>query len=154
MPLNRAFIGRSYRAGGTFEVSREHIRRFAEAIGDRNPAYLDPEAAKALGHPDVIAPPTFLTTVGLSLADGNGPLSHPDLGLDFGRVVHGEQRFTHHRPVRPGDVLTATTTVTDIRDVGSNELMTMDVTISTVEGETVCTARNVIVSRGTAGTPT
>ena len=47
MPLNRAFIGRSCEASGTFEVSREHIRRFADAIGDRNPIYRDPEAAKA-----------------------------------------------------------------------------------------------------------
>jgi acyl dehydratase len=150
MPLNRAFIGRSYRAGGTFEVTREHIRRFAVAIGDLNPAYLDPEAAKALGHPDVIAPPTFLTTVGLSLADGNGPISDPDLGLDMGLVVHGEQHYLHHRPVRPGDVLTATTTVVDIRDAGANELMTMQTEIVTTEGEPVCTSRNVVVSRGTA----
>lgn len=150
MPLNRAFIGRSYRAGGTFEVSREHIRRFADAIGDRNPIYRDLEAAKAAGHPDVVAPPTFLTTIGLSLRDGNGPLFDPDLGLDYGRVVHGEQRFVHHRPVRPGDVLTADTTVTDIRDAGANELMTLTMEIRTVEGELVCTARNVVVSRGTA----
>jgi acyl dehydratase len=153
MPLNRAFIGRSYRAGGTFEVSREHIRRFTEAIGDANPAYVDPDAAKSLGHPDVIAPPTFLTTVGLSLADGNGPLSDPELGLDYGRVVHGEQRFVHHRPARPGDVLTSSTTVEAIRDAGANELMTMRMEIRTTDGEPVCTGYNLIVSRGTAATP-
>lgn len=150
MPLNRAFIGRSTKAVGTFEVSREHIRRFADAIGDANPIYRDPAAARAAGHPDVIAPPTFLTTVGLSLAGGNGPLDDPDLGLDFGMVVHGEQRYVHHRPVRPGDVLTARTTIDDIRTAGSNEIMSMRVEMVTTEGETVCTAHNVIVSRGTA----
>lgn len=150
MPLNRAYVGRSYDAEGRFEVSREHIRRFADAIGDPNPAYRDPAAARAQGHPDVIAPPTFLTTVGLSLRDGNGPLSDSDLGLDYGRVVHGEQRFVHHRSVVPGDVLTARTTVSDIRDAGANELLTLTTEIRTVEGETVCTARNVVVSRGTA----
>lgn len=150
MPLNPAFVGRSFRAEGTFEVSREHIRRFAVAIGDPNPVYVDPEAAKAAGHPDVIAPPTFLTTIGLSLPNGNGPIFDPDLGLDYGRVVHGEQQYVHHRPVRPGDVLTAATTVTDIRTAGSNEILTMTTEISTVEGEVVCTARNVVVSRGTA----
>ena len=76
MPLNRDFIGRTYDGNGTFEVGREHIRRFAQAIGDTNPAYVDPAAAKALGHPDVIAPPTFLTTVGMSLS-GSGPISDP-----------------------------------------------------------------------------
>jgi acyl dehydratase len=149
MPLNRDLIGRSYDSAGSFEVSREHIRRFAQAIGDTNPAYTDPAAAKALGHPDVIAPPTFLTTVGMSLG-GRGPISDPELGLNYSLVVHGEQRFVHHRPVRPGDVLTAKTTIEDIRNAGTNELMKMRMDISTTDGELVCEAFNLIVSRGTA----
>jgi len=149
MPLNRDFIGRTYDGGGTFEVGREHIRRFADAIGDSNPAYTDPEAAKALGHPDVIAPPTFLTTVGMSLS-GSGPVHDPDLGLNYAVVVHGEQRFVHHRPVRAGDVLSATTTIEDIRDAGKNELMKMRMDIKAADGELVCEAYNLVVSRGTA----
>jgi acyl dehydratase len=149
MPLNRDLIGRSYDSEGTFEVSRELIRRFAEAIGDTNPAYTNPAAAKALGHPDVIAPPTFLTTVGMSMA-GTGPVFDPELGLDYALVVHGEQRFVHHRPARPGDVLTAKTTIEDIRDAGTNELMKMRMDISTTDGELVCEAFNLVVSRGTA----
>ena len=150
MPLNRDFIGRSFRSEGTFEVSREHIRRFADAIGDPNPVYRDRAAAQALGYRDVIAPPTFLTTVGMSLRGGNGPTTDPGLGLDFGRVVHGEQRYLHHRPVHPGDVLTSESTIVDIRDAGANELLTMQLEIRTADGEPICTATNVIVSRGTA----
>jgi acyl dehydratase len=147
MALNRDLIGRSYDSEGTFEVSREHIRRFAQAIGDKNPAYTDPEAAKALGHPDVIAPPTFMTTVGMSLA-GGGPISDPE--LDYSLVVHGEQRFVHHRPARPGDDLRAKTTIEDIRNAGGNELLKMRMDITTTDGELVCEAYNLIVSRGTA----
>jgi acyl dehydratase len=149
VPLNRDLIGRAYDSAGSFEVSREHIRRFAQAIGDDNPAYTDVEAAKELGYPDVIAPPTFLTTVGMSLS-GGGPISDPELGLNYALVVHGEQRFVHHRPVRPGDVLTAKTTIEGIRDAGTNELMRMRMDISTSEGELVCEAYNLVVSRGTA----
>jgi acyl dehydratase len=152
VPLNQDCVGRSYEATGSFEVSREHIRIFADAIGDRNPAYRDRDAARALGHPDVIAPPTFLTTVGLSLATGGGggPLSDPDLGLDFTRVVHGQQRFVHHRPVVPGDVLRMRTTVESIRAAGSNEFLSMRDDIIAADGEVVCTAYNLVVSRGTA----
>ena len=149
MPLNREAIGRTYRSEGTFEVSREHIRRFADAIGDPNPLYRDREAARAAGHDDVIAPPTFLTTIQMSLG-GPSPISDPDVGVDYSRVVHGEQRFVHHRPVRPGDTLTAETTITDIRTAGANELLTMSQEIRTTGGERVCTAYNVVVSRGTA----
>jgi acyl dehydratase len=90
-----------------------------------------------------------MTTLGFSLG-GRGAMSDGDLGLDYSRVVHGEQRFVHHRPIRPGDELTATTYIDDIRDAGANELMTMRMVISTTAGELVCEATNVVVSRGTA----
>ncbi|MBV9487050.1 MAG: MaoC family dehydratase N-terminal domain-containing protein [Frankiaceae bacterium] len=149
MPLNRDFIGRSYEGGGTFEVGREHIRRFAQAIGDSNPIYVDPDAARAAGHKDVIAPPTFLTAVGMSLAS-SGPISDPGLGLNYALVVHGEQKFVHHRPVSPGDVLSSKTTIESIRDAGANELMLMRQDITDADGELVCEAFNMVVSRGTA----
>jgi len=148
MPLNREFIGREYASDQTYEVSREMIRKFADAIGDQNPAYRDIEAAKALGHPDVIAPPTFLTVLGFRL--GVGPIGDSDLGLNYALVVHGEQKYVHHRPVRAGDVLTQTSLIEDIRDAGKNELMTIRQEIRTTEGESVATAYNTIVSRGTA----
>jgi acyl dehydratase len=149
MPINRDFIGREYPAGETYEVSRELIRRFAAAIGDANPAYTDIEAAKADGHPDVIAPPTFLTVLGFRYS-GHGPLADPALGLNYALVVHGEQRFVHHRPVRAGDVLTVTSSVVDIRDAGRNELMTTKMAVSTSDGEPIADMFSTIVSRGTA----
>ncbi len=147
MPLNRDFVGRSARSDEPFEVTRGDIRRFAVAIGDENPAYLDPKAAAELGHPDIIAPPTFLITLGTSGAGAF--LSDPALGLRFEMVVHGEQRFDLHRPVRAGDQLDATTRIADIRDAGRNELMTL-VSDITCAGEPVATVTNTIVSRGTA----
>ena len=149
MPLNPAAVGRTYRSDGEIEVSREHIRRFADAIGDPNPAYRDVTAARALGYADVIAPPTYLTTVTLSMG-GPNPIYDPEVGVDYALVVHGEMRFVHHRPARHGDVLTAVTTITDIRSVGANEIMTMTIEMRTTADEPVCTAYNVVVSRGTA----
>ena len=147
MPLNREFVGRSARSDEPFEVTRGDIRRFATAIGDANPVYVDREAAKAAGHPDVIAPPTFLITLGMS--GGAGFLADPALGLRFEMVVHGEQRFDLHRPVRAGDQLDSDTRIADIRDAGRNELMTL-VTEVSCAGEPVATVTNTIVSRGTA----
>lgn len=149
MAVNRDFIGREFPAPDPYEVGREHIRRFAEAIGDLSPAYLDPEAAKALGHPDVIAPPTFLTVLGFRFV-ASGPVADPGLGLDYSLVVHGEQAFELHRPVVAGDVLRSTTRVDDIRDAGRNELITTVTEVSDASGAPVATLRNTIVSRGTA----
>ncbi|HEX3908149.1 MAG TPA: MaoC family dehydratase N-terminal domain-containing protein [Mycobacteriales bacterium] len=149
MPVNREFIGREYPTSDTYEVSRELIRRFAEAIGDANPAYTSVEAAKALGHPDVVAPPTFLTTLQFRFAL-EGPVADPGLGLNYAMVVHGEQRFVHHRPVYAGDVLSATSSVIDIRDAGSNELMTTRISVIDAAGQPVSDMYSTLVSRGTA----
>lgn len=148
MPLNRDFIGRSFPASAPYEVSRVKIKDFANAIGDSNPAYLDTDAAKALGHPDVIAPPTFAIVISFQM--GAQVVFDQGLGLDYSRVVHGEQSFTYVRPIHAGDVLVGTPRITDIRDAGRNELLTWEAVITTVDGEHVCTAVNTLVSRGTA----
>jgi acyl dehydratase len=148
MPLNRDLVGREYPAAESYEVSRELIRRFAEAIGDDNPAYTDVAAARSLGHADVIAPPTFLTVLGFRYRDG-GPVTDPALGLDYSLVVHGEQRFVHHRPVRAGDVLSVSSAVVDIRDAGRNELLTTRTSVRAGD-EPVADLFSTIVSRGTA----
>jgi acyl dehydratase len=148
VPLNRDFVGRTAASSQPFEVTRGDIRRFALAIGDPNPLYLDPEAAKAAGYPDVIAPPTFL--ISASTGEGAGGLiGHPDLGLVYAMVVHGEERFAFHRPVHAGDVLDSVTRIDSIRDSGRNEYMTLVTEVSS-NGEPVATVTNTIVSRGTA----
>jgi len=147
MAVNPALVGRTYPAGEPYEVSREKIREFADAIGDANPAYRDRGAAAALGHQDVIAPPTF--AIVLSFGAGRTVIEDPELGVDYSRVVHGEQGFTYDRPIRAGDVLVATSTIRAVRSAGRNEILTVDCTIATSDGEHVCTATNTLVVRGT-----
>lgn len=144
MALNRDFIGRSFPPTEPYEVSRVKIREFADAIGDHNPIYRDREAAKAAGHPDVVAPPTFPIVVSL----GNAGLADPDLNLNYAMVVHGEQRFEYTRPMRAGDVVTCTSTITEIRSIGNNEKMVIETDVKTVEGELICKSYNTIVERG------
>ena len=146
MALNPQFIGRTYPAGPSYVVGREKIREFARAIGDANPAYHDPEAAKALGYADVIAPPTFAIVVSLEAA--NAALFDPELGLDYSRVVHGEQTFTYTRPICAGDELIVTTIIENIRSMAGNDMITTTGIITTVAGEPVATASSMLVSRG------
>ncbi len=146
MALDTSFIGRTYPPIEPYEVGREKIREFALAIGDHNPAYHDPEAAKALGHPDVIAPPTFPVIV--SFLASRQLIGDPALGVDYSRVVHGEQRFAYTRPVRAGDRLTAVLTVDNIRQAAGNDLLYTRIEISTVDGEPVVTAYQTTVVRG------
>ena len=149
MPIDRSFVGRAYPASATYEVGREHVRSFAEAIGDTSPACVDRDAARALGYRDVVAPPTFLTVLSFRFRD-ESPIADPALGLDYSLVVHGEQQFTHHRPVCAGDVLSSVSTVTEIKDAGRNELMTVTTEVTDAQGDPVATIASTVVSRGTA----
>lgn len=148
MPLNKAFEGREFPAPPPYEVTADSIRGFADAIGDPNPIYRDPAAAKEAGHDDVIAPPTYLTK--LNFIYGPAVLGDPDLGLNYALVVHGEQEYEFTRPVRAGDVLIAKPKISAIYAKGRNEFMVTEAVIETQGGEHVAVARSTIVSRGTA----
>jgi acyl dehydratase len=148
MPVDASYIGRVYPPTAPYEVGREKIREFADAVGDLNPAYRDRAEAQALGYPDVIAPPTF--AIVLTLKAGHQVITDPDFGIDYSRVVHGEQRFVHHRPITAGDVLQVVVTVDDIRVAGGNDLVNTRAEVTTVDGEAVVTAHSTIVARGTA----
>lgn len=148
MPINRDFIGRTYPPSEPYEVAREKIREFADAIGDPNPAYRDTDAAKAFGHPDVVAPPTFPVVVTMRVA--GQAIADPELGVDYSMVVHGEQRFSYTRPVYAGDVLTGKLRIEDIRSAGRNEMVTTKVDLETPKGEHVCSAFSTLVVRGGA----
>jgi acyl dehydratase len=146
--IDPSFAGRTYPPTEPYEVGVEKIREFAAALGDDNPAYRDRSAAAALGHPDVIAPPTFPFV--LTFQASRRLIDDPDLGIDYSRVVHGEQKFVHHRPIRAGDRLVATTTIDAVRSVAGNDLLTTRVDLATEDGEPVCTATSMLVARGTA----
>jgi acyl dehydratase len=148
MPVDPSYVGRVSPPSPAYEVSREKIREFADAIGDPNPAYRDPEAARALGHPDVIAPPTFPIVITMSAA--HSVIDDPEFGLDYSRVVHGEQHFVHTRPVRAGDRLQVTATIEQVRVAAGNELVTTRADVTTTDGEPVVTARSTLVVRGGA----
>lgn len=149
MALDQSFIGRTYPASEPYLVSREKIREFADAIGDPNPAYRSVAAAQALGHADVVAPPTFLIVV--SSRASAQVMFDPELGLDYSRVVHGDQSFSYQRPVLAGEAVVGVGTVDNIRSAAGNDLLSLSCQISTVDGDPICTVRSTIVARGTAG---
>ncbi len=146
MPLDQSFIGREYPPTEPYEVGREKIREFARAIKDDSPLHRDVEAAKSAGYPDVIAPPTF--AVILSMAAQDQIVEDDQLGVDYSRVVHGQQDFVHHRPIRAGDRLLTVAHVDDIKTRAGNDFLTIRVEITTTDGEQVCTATSMLVVRG------
>jgi acyl dehydratase len=145
MPLDPSFAGKTYPPTAAYEVGREKIREFADAVGALDPVHRDPQAARALGHRDVIAPPTFpmVITLHASLR-----VVIPDIGVDYARVVHGEQRFRYTRPVYAGDRLQCVCVVEDIASRGGHDFLTTRTELVTEAGEPVVTAWSKLVVRG------
>ena len=146
MALNPQFVGRVYGPGAPYEVSRVKIADFADAIGELSELCRDRDAAVKAGYPDVIAPPTFAVVISMLPPDEAN--NDPGLGLDYSMVVHGQQSFSHARPLHAGDVVVATTTVESIKSVGSMSMLVTSTDITTVDGEHVCTAKSMLVERG------
>lgn len=145
MALDQSFVGRTYPPTAPYEVGREKIREFAEAVGDAHPAYVDPEAARALGHSEVIAPPTFVFSITFKAA--GQVIEDPQLGLDYSRVVHGDQKFVYTRPVRARDLLTVTSTIEAIKSMAGNDILDVRGEVHDASGEHVVTAWTKLVAR-------
>ncbi|CAM5307102.1 MaoC family dehydratase N-terminal domain-containing protein [Streptomyces sp. ID03-2B] len=145
MALDQSFVGRTYPPTPAYEVGREKIREFAEAVGDPHPAYVDVEAARALGHADVIAPPTFVFSITFRAA--GVVVQDPQLGLDYSRVVHGDQKFSYVRPVRAGDRLTVTSTIEAIKSLAGNDILDVRGDVHDEAGELVVSALTKLVAR-------
>jgi acyl dehydratase len=146
MPLDPSFVGRSWPATAPYQVGREKIREFATAIGATDAEYHDPEAARALGYADVVAPPTFPIVV--TMAASGQIVRDPELGMDYSRVVHGDQKFAYTRPVVAGDTLVCVITVDEITSRGGHDFLTTRTEVTTEAGEPVVTAWSKLVQRG------
>jgi acyl dehydratase len=129
---------------GRFEVTKDHILSFCEALDDTNPLFTDDEAAKSGPYGSVVAPPAFYT----SIRTGGGL----DPKLRYGNLqLNAGQHWEYRAPVRPGDVITATSKVHDIYEktgrTGRMVFLVRRTTYTNQDGETVAISDGSIVYR-------
>jgi acyl dehydratase len=123
----------------TYLVGREKVREYARAVGETDSRYLDPDAARAAGFADVVAPPMFAAVY-------CGPaiwpaLTDPESGIDFDRLVHGAQEFTWGEPVVAGDEITTDATLEESSERGGLKFYVFKTTSTNQRGELVCEGR-------------
>ena len=140
-----SFVGRAM-APSTYRVGREKIREFALAIGEGAPMCRDVDAARAAGHPDVVAPPTFTVTFTLPLITEF--LKDPDFGWDYSRMVHADQSITLHRPIHGGDDLVTVIHVEDLKGRAGSLMLTLRCEVTDPDGAAVATTRALLVTQG------
>ncbi len=144
--VNPNVQGKKYPVTNPYLVGREKIREFAHAVKSSNAMNLDVLPAQADGYSDVIAPPTFAVVIQeRSLA---AVLADPEADIDFSRVVHGDQRFIHARPIVAGDELTSQLEVASVKSLGAHSMVTFETKIFDIDNALVCTAISTLVVRG------
>ena len=130
MPVDQSLVGREFPPTRPYTVSEDNVRAFVSATG-----------GEYAGGP---APATF--PIVLAFDAMNAFLEAES--IDLFRIVHGEQKFAYERPVVPGDVLAATLTVTGLRQIGGNDIITTASEITDADGDLVCTTGATLVHRG------
>ena len=144
--IDRKFIGHELPAS-VLQIERGRLAFFAKAIGETNPVYTDPAAARDAGYADLPAPPTFLFSAELDSGGTERLLS--DLDVPIAKILHGEQSFSYLKPVVAGDTVVVRSRITDIYDKknGALEFIIRQSSAVNQHGETVAEMRTVIVVR-------
>lgn len=139
MPITTDHVGRSYPPSEPYVVSEAKIAEFARALGGREGG--DTNAAYRGENP--IAPPTFAVVMAAQTWDAL--FADEELGLELKRTMHGDQSFTHDRPLRAGDRIVAQLTIDKVRERAPMTWIGIRVDLTTVEGEHVCTATSTLL---------
>ena len=145
MLVTEDYVGRVYPPHPPYIVSAAKIKEFAEAVGSTDPVHTDSEVARSRGYRDVIAPPTFAVII--SQRPEFEFLNDPANGIEFGKVLHGEQGFTYNRPLTAGDEVVATLNIESVRGSGPMTMIGVRTDL-TVRDELVCIARSTVIVRG------
>ncbi len=128
-----------------YEIEKGMLRRFAQAIDDPNPLWQNEEYARKSRYGGIVAPPTFVLTIGFDQIQQQISTSIPS-----GSILHGDTTLEYYQPIRPGDVITATTKITNLRERQGEKSRTLfiscELTYINQRQELVAKCRQMIVS--------
>jgi acyl dehydratase len=145
--LDESLKGKTYPAQ-QYEVGREKIREYAQAVGEDDAVYYDREAAKQAGFRDIPAPPMF--AVVYSWAAVAQPAIDPELGMDFARLLHGGQEFVWEEPVCAGDTISTEASIEDLYAQGDNAFYVFETRSRNQDGQQVARGTWTNIVRGGA----
>lgn len=146
MPIPLTVIGRQLPTV-VADIDRGRLEFFAEAIGDTDPVYVDVQAARAAGHPDLPAPPTFLFGLRLQGADPFGWLK--ELDIDLRDLLHGSQSFDYQRVLHAGETVTLTPMITQVyaKNAGALEFIVTATDVTDSDGHIVARLEETLIVR-------
>ncbi len=128
MPVDPSLVGREFPAPAPLTITPDRVGAFAAAVGHP-------------GNPSGSVPPTFPIVLAFDAMQAFLDAEQ----IDLHRIVHGEQRFAYVRPLVAGDELSATLTVTGLRQIGGADIIATTSEITDASGAVVCTGKATLV---------
>jgi hypothetical protein len=128
--INPDSVGRTFKGVEEVTVTQSQIDAFAAVIGETDRS---------------VAPPTF--SIRISLSQYESILTQPEIGVDWTRLVHGDQKFENFRPIVSGDVFTCSATIETLRVAAGNEIVSVRSDLHN-GSELVVTSWSTLVVRG------
>jgi acyl dehydratase len=149
--IDRRHIGHALPAF-TVPVEAGRLRFFAKATGNTDPVYADEAAARDAGHAHLPVPPTFLFC--LEMESPDPAALRKLLGIDYRRILHGEQQFHYHAMAYAGDRLRFEPRIADIYDKkgGALEFVRRETKVTNQHGALVAELTCLTVVRNEAPT--
>lgn len=153
----RGIFDRSSKGWSTTPVSvaieRGSIRLFAYVLGADDPVHSDVDAARAVGHRDLVAPPSFLMLIE-ALAGGEMhrrslQTAASKVTFDFRYLLHGDERYEYRAPIYAGDEVSFTTRVVDFYDKkdGAIEFVSLEAQVTHAERGLLVKAHRTLLHR-------
>lgn len=145
--IDRSAIGYTFPPHSA-DVEAGRLRLFAKATGETRPEYVDEEAARAAGHPGLLAPPTFAVCLLLEVPDPFAWLR--ELGIDLRKMLHAAQGFKYFAPIYAGDRLNFASRIGNVfqKKDGALTFVVKDTEVTNQKGERVAELRATLVVRG------
>jgi acyl dehydratase len=106
--INPDSVGRTFDSADLVTVTQSDIDAFAGLIGETDTR---------------VAPPTF--SIRITLSQFESILTKPEIGVDWARLVHGDQKFEIYRPVIAGDIFKCSATIETLRVAAGNEIISV-----------------------------
>lgn len=138
--LNRSLIGKKY-PKIIFKVERQKLKLFATATGQSDPIYFSKASALEKGYRDIIAPPTFITVLGMEQKPPHQYLK--DLKIPIGKVLHAGQKYEYYDLIYPKDTLTMEIRIGNIYDKKKGKLEFFELEFSYVNQKNILVAEAV-----------
>ncbi|MFI9506811.1 fused (3R)-hydroxyacyl-ACP dehydratase subunits HadA/HadB [Nocardia sp. NPDC052566] len=137
--------GQRFRVRDHYEVGREKVREFARAVQNQHGAHHHEADARKLGYQGIVAPPTFVSTIGLTIT--HALLDTVLTEYDLSQMLQTDQIFEIYRPLVAGDRLTSDIAIESIRQYGDNDFITVKFALTNQHGEVAQVGTTTIVAR-------